>query len=131
MRLSGLAAEHAAGAITDAIAGGVAFRGFLRLQYQIERDTETAAKLSVAARIGAEFMLPEMQREAHFGDLQTAEFEAAHRVPLADRRPAVAAGRGAAAGAGVKHVPDEIAPGSRVFALDRDPEPAAPSGTCF
>ncbi len=73
-------------------------------------------------------MLPEMQREAHFGDLQTAEFEAAHRVPLADRRPAVAAGRGAAAGAGVKHVPDEIAPGSRVFALDRDPEPAAPSG---
>src|ERR1700675_1103237 len=113
MRLARLAAEHAAGPIAPALPGGVALCGLLDLQHQIERNTEAAAKLSVAAGAGTEFMLPEMQRETHFGDLQTAEFEAADRVPFADRRPAVAAGRGAAAGAGVKHVPDEFAPGSR------------------
>src|ERR1700704_3982265 len=116
MRLAVLAAEHAAGPMAHAIARGVALCGLRRLQHQIKGDTETAAKLSVAARTGAEFMLPEMQRETHFRNFETAEFEAANRVPLADRRPAVAAGGGAAAGAGVKHVPDEIAPGSRIFA---------------
>src|SRR5207249_1132347 len=115
VRSTVLAAEHAARSIAHAIARGVAARRLLRLQHQIEGDAEAAAKLSVAAGTGTEFMLAEMQRETHFGDFETAEFEAADRVPLADRRPAVTAGRSAAAGAGVKHVPDEIAPGARVF----------------
>src|SRR5690625_7597804 len=36
-------------------------------------------------------ILAEMQRKAHFGDLDAAEFEPAHRMPLADRGIAVAA----------------------------------------
>src|SRR5882757_6280154 len=127
MRLPVLAAEHAARAVPRAVTGSVAFGVLFRLQHQIQRDTEAAAILPVAARAGAKFMPAEMQREAHFGDLEAAEFEATDRMPLADRRPAVTARRGAAAGAGLKQMPDEAAPGARVFALDRDPEPAAPA----
>src|SRR6478672_530776 len=83
--------------------------------------------LSVAAGAGAEFVTAEMQGKAHLGDFQAAELEATDRMPLADRRIAIAAGRGAAAGAGLEHVPDEIPAIARVLALDRDPESAAPA----
>ena len=84
-------------------------------------------ELPVAAGAGAEFMTAEVQRKAHLGDLDAAELEAADRVPLADRRPAVAAGRRAAAGPRLEHVPDEIAAGARVLALDRDAGSGGPS----
>src|SRR5258708_33681836 len=69
-----------------------------------------------------------MQRETRFRDLEAAEFQAADRMPLPDRRPAVAAWRGAAAGTRMEQVPDEAAAGARILALDRDAKPAAPSG---
>src|SRR5262245_24958348 len=83
--------------------------------------------LALAAGVGAEFMAAEMQREAHLGDLDATELEAADAVPLADRRPAVAARGCAAAGARMKHVPDEAASRSRVFALDGDAEAPSPA----
>ena len=128
MRLAVLAAEHAAGAMARAIARRVAFRDLFRLQHQIERHAEAAAKLAVAAGAGAEFMVAEMQGKAHLGDFEAAELQPADRMPLADRRPAVAARRRAAAGPRLEQMPDEILAGARVFALDRDPEPAAPAG---
>src|SRR5258705_1184750 len=73
-------------------------------------------------------MVPEVEWEAHFGTLDAAELESAHRVPLADRGIAVAAGGRAAAGPRLEHVPDEIAPVARIFALDRDPESPPPAG---
>src|SRR6266576_6575405 len=72
-------------------------------------------------------MVTEMQGKPHLGDFDAAELDAADRVPFADRRPAVASRRGAAAGTSLKHVPDEVAAGARIFSLDRDPEAAAPS----
>src|SRR6266702_1920398 len=91
MRLAIFAAEHAAGAVTCAVAGGVALRRLLRFQNQIEGNAETAAILSVAARTGAEFMPRKMQLKPGFRDFEAAEFQAADRVPFADRGPAVAA----------------------------------------
>src|SRR5207302_9211339 len=102
-------------------AGGVAFRDLFRLRHQIERHAETAAILAVAAGAGTEFMLPEMQGKTYFGDLQAAELQPADGVPFADRRPAVAARRRAAARPRLEQVPDEIPAGARVFTLDRDP----------
>ncbi len=102
-------------------------RGLCRFQHQIERDTEATAKLSVSAGAWAKFMMTEMQGKPHLGDFDAAELDAADAVPFADRRPAVAAGGSAAAGAGLKQVPDEIASRTRIFSLDRDPEAAAPS----
>ena len=92
MRLAVLAAEHAAGAMARAVARGVAFRDLFRHQHQIERHTEAAAMLAVAAGAGTEFMLPEMQGKAYLGNLEAAELQPADGVPLADRRPAVATG---------------------------------------
>ena len=63
MRLAVLAAEHPARTVAHAVAGGVGQRGLCRFQHQIERDAEAAAKLSVAAGVGAELMVAEMQRE--------------------------------------------------------------------
>src|ERR1700760_4325131 len=117
MRRRVLAAEHAASAVADAVARGVAERRLLGLDHEIERDAEPAAMLSVAAGIGEILVMAEMQGEARFRDFDAAEFQAADGVPLADRRPAVAARRGAAAGARVEHVPDEAAAGHRVLAL--------------
>src|SRR5262249_6918325 len=128
MRRAVLAAQHAAGPVAHAFARGIAERGFLRLKHHVEGNAEPAAELAVAAGAGAEFMKAEVKRKAHFGDLDAAEFQAAHTVPLADRRITVAAGRGAAAGTGLEHVPDEIAAIARVLALDGDAEAAAPTG---
>src|SRR5918992_1673515 len=130
MRLAVLTAEHAARTVARAVAGGIALRRPFRLQHQIERHAEATTMLSVAAGAGAEFMHAEMQGKAHFGDLQAAELQPADRVPLADRRPAVAAGRRAAAGPRLKQVPDEILTRARVFALDCDAKAAAPARHC-
>ena len=85
MRLPTFAAEHAAGAMTRAIARSIAARGFFSFQHEIKRNAETAAKLPVAAGPGAEFMMAEVQGKAHLGNLDAAEFDAADRVPFADR----------------------------------------------
>src|SRR5258708_21129280 len=69
-----------------------------------------------------------MQGETHFRNFEAAEFQTADRMPLPDRRPAVAARRGPAAGTRMKQVPDEATTGARILALDRDAKPSAPSG---
>src|SRR4051794_31754365 len=128
MRLAVLAAEHAARAMARTVACGVAARRLFDLQHQIEGNPEAAAELAVATGTFAEFMAAEVQGEARLGHFKTAEFEPAHAVPFSDRRPAVAAGGRPATRPRLKQMPDEILLRSRVFALDRDPEPAAPSG---
>src|SRR6266566_4133634 len=75
MRLAIFAAEHAAGAMTRAVAGSVALRRLLRFQNEVERNAEAAAILSVAAGAGAEFMPRKMQRKPGFRDFEAAEFE--------------------------------------------------------
>src|SRR5258708_17565535 len=69
-----------------------------------------------------------MQGETRFRNFEAAEFQTADRMPLPDRRPAVAARRGPAAGTRMKQVPDEATTGARILALDRDAKPSAPSG---
>src|ERR1700730_19404860 len=122
-----LAAKHSTGSVTRAVARRVGPRRIFRIQHQAERATQAAAKLSVAAGARAKFMVTEMQGKPHLGDFDAAELDAADAVPFADRRPAVAAGRSAAAGAGLKQVPDKISSRTRIFSLDRDPEAAAPT----
>ena len=77
MRRAVLAAQHSAWTIAHAVARGVAARGLFDLHHQIERDAEPAAKLAVAAGVGAEFVMAEIQGKAHFGDLDAAELDAA------------------------------------------------------
>src|SRR3954447_3850744 len=72
-------------------------------------------------------MVREMQGKSCLRYLDAAELDAADRVPFADRGPAVAARRGAAAGTGLEHMPDEVSSGARIFSLDRDAEAPAPS----
>src|SRR5262245_64430348 len=105
MRHAVLAAKHTAGAVAHALARGVAERGLCRLQHHVEGDAEPTAELPVAAGAGTELVLAEVERKSHFGDFDAAEFQSAHAMPLADRGIAVAAGRCAAAGTGLKHVP--------------------------
>src|SRR3954453_21307869 len=128
LRLFVLDANRAARAMARAVPCGGAFRAPLSLQHQIERHAETAAKLAVTAGAGAEFMLPEMQGKAHFGDFETTELQPADRMPFADRRPAIAARRRATTGSRLEQMPDEIFSGAWILALDRNPEPAAPAG---
>src|SRR5262249_32138592 len=127
VRLAVLATEHAARAVARAVACRVGFCGLADLDFQIEVDAEAAAIAPLAAGVGTEFVPAEMQRKAHLCDLDAAEFDATDGVPLADRRPAVAAGRRAAARPRMKHVPDETAAGARIFALDGDAESSSPA----
>src|SRR4051794_16703763 len=80
MRRAVLAAEHSTGPVAHALACGITECGFCRLQPHVEGDAEPAAELPVAAGAGAEFMVAEVEGKAHFGDLDAAEFEAAHGV---------------------------------------------------
>src|SRR5205823_5401502 len=130
------AAENAAGAVLDAVAGGVAERRLRCLDDHLDNAAGPAAILPGATRIRAEFVRLEEQRKAHFGDFEAAEFDAARRLPLAAAGPAIA-GRGrAAAGPRLKEMPDKgLAAGiairsgrARVLALDRDAKAAAPAG---
>src|SRR2546423_8028098 len=73
-------------------------------------------------------MVTEVQRKPNLGDFDATELDSSDGVPFADRRPAVAAWRCAAARAGLKHMPNKISAGAGIFSLDRDPEAAAPSG---
>jgi len=83
------ATEDTAGTITHAVAGGVADRRFCGLDDHLHDPARTAAIFARAAGIGAEFMAPEEQREAHLGDFEAAELDPARRLPLAGTRPAV------------------------------------------
>ena len=68
----------------------------------------------------------EEQRKARLGDLDRAELDAARRLPLARRLPAVARGRGAAARPGVEEMPDELPLRARIDALDGDAKAPPP-----
>ena len=83
------ATEDAAGAITHAVAGGVANSRFGSLDDHLHDPAGTAAVLASATGIGAEFMAPEEQRETHLGDFEAAELDAACRLPLPRTGPAV------------------------------------------
>ena len=83
------AAEDAAGAVTHAVAGGVADRRFGGLDDHLHDPAGTAAVFAGATGIGAEFVAAEEQREAHLGDFEAAELDAARRLPLARTGPAV------------------------------------------
>src|SRR4051794_29762790 len=128
MRRAVLAAKHAARPVAHALAGGIAERGLCRLQHHVEGDAESAAKLTIAAGAGAEFVMTEVEREAHLGHFDAAELQAANAVPFADRGITVATRRCATTGPRLKHVPDEIAATPRVLALDGDTEAPAPAG---
>src|SRR3712207_5178257 len=104
-------AEQTWRAVADAVAGGVGLRRLRRFQRHLEVDAGATAELPVTGGIGAELVRAEKQRETHLGHLDTAEFDAADRVPLTDRMPAVAGGGGAAAWARLKEVPNKAAPG--------------------
>src|SRR5215475_380401 len=118
MRRAVGAAENAAGAVARAVACGIGKRRFLCLDHEREQTTGAAAERAVAAGIRAELVAREEQREAHLGDLQAAELDAAGGMPFADARPAVAGGRAAASRARLEHVPDEWPVAARVLPLD-------------
>src|SRR5947207_2668058 len=126
VRLPVLAAEDAAGAVFDAVAGGVADRRFFGLDDHLDDAAGAAAILSVAARIGAELVRLEEQREPHLGHFEAAELDAAGGLPLAAAGPAIARGRGAAARPRLEEMPDERSASgdfrARVPALDRKTE---------
>src|SRR6185312_491580 len=128
VRLAVLAAEDAAGTVADAVARGVAERRLGDLDDHLEVAAGAAAELAVAAGIGAAFVAAEEEREAHFGDFQAAELDAARRLPLAAARPAIARRRGAAARSGLEEMPDELATVARVLTRDGYAEAAAPAG---
>src|SRR5205085_3960410 len=107
VRRAVLAAQDAAGAVLHAVARGVADGGLGDLGDHFEHAARAAAILAVAARVGAELVLLEEQREAHLGDLEAAELDAAGGLPLAGARPAVARGRRTAARPRLEEMPDE------------------------
>src|SRR5579859_1030690 len=128
MRQAVLAAEDAASAVPHTISGGVAERGLVNLHGELQHAAGAAAELAVAATVGAEFVAAKEQRETHLRHLEAAEFDAARRLPLPGAGPAVARGRGAAAGPGLEQVPDEGPVPAGIAALDRYPEAPAPAG---
>src|SRR5438067_2084315 len=133
MRQAVRAAENAAGAVPDAVAGGIADCRLGGLDDHLDDAARPAAILPVAAGIGPELVRAEKQRKAHLGDFQAAELDAAGGLPFAAAGPAVAGRRGAAARPRLKEMPDERLAarhihGTRVAALDRDAEPPAPAG---
>ncbi len=107
VRLAVLAAEHAAGAILDAVAGRVADRRLRRLDHQLEFAARAAAIAPVAAAVGAELVRRKNSGKRTSVHLEAAELDAAGRLPLAGARPAVARRRRAAAGPRLEQVPDE------------------------
>ena len=127
MRLAILAAQDAAGAVLHAVARGVADGRLGHLDGKLQVAARAAAKAPVAAAVRPELVTPEEQREAHLGNLQAAELDAARGLPLARARPAVAGRRGAAAGPRLEQMPDEGLARARIDALDRDAEAAAPT----
>src|SRR5262249_53975774 len=121
-------AENAAGAVAHAIARGVADGRRGGLDHHFEDSAGAAAVSPGATGIGAEFVATKEQREAHFGDFEAAEFDAACRLPLAGARPAIAGRRGAAARPRLEEMPDKGFAGTRILALDGDAKAAAPAG---
>src|SRR5262249_42321499 len=115
-------AKDAVGRMADTVARCVAACGLGRLHPELEDRADTAAMAAVARRIRRELVAGEEEREARLRDLDAAELDAARRLPLARRLPAVPGGRGTAAAARVEEVPDERALRPRVLALDRDAE---------
>ena len=66
MRRSIFAAQETAGAMPGTVTRRVGDRRLDRFEHQVERDAETAAKLTVPARIGAKLVMAEMQGKPHF-----------------------------------------------------------------
>ena len=60
--------------MTEAVPGGVGDSVSIRLNHHFQVDAGPAAIFAIAAAIGAEFVGAEMQWEAGFGHLDTAEF---------------------------------------------------------
>ena len=82
-------ALDAAGAVLDAVAGGVRDSRLGHLDCEFEIAARPATEPAVAPRIRAELVAAEEQREPHLGHFQAAELDPARRLPLARARPAV------------------------------------------
>src|SRR3989475_11162761 len=121
------AAEQAVGSMPHTVAGGVGDRGLLGVHAQAEHGADAAPVPAVPARVGAELVVLEREREARLGHLHAPELDPTRRLPLARRLPAVAAGARAPAPARVEHGPDERALPSRIDTLDRDAEAPPPA----
>src|SRR5262249_3384180 len=67
MRFAVLAAQQPAGTVPRTVAGRIAKCWLVDFEHQIERYSEAAAKLTVTARVRAEFMVAKQQRKAGLG----------------------------------------------------------------
>ena len=122
------AAQQTGGAVTGAVAGGVAAAGRGRFHLQFQIDAAAASVFAVAAGIGPVLVPPEIQGKAAFRDLDRAELQSPGGMPFPRAVPAVAPRRGPGAGTGVEHMPDERFTVARVLALDGNAEAPAPAG---
>src|SRR4029077_12748442 len=127
MRQAVRATEDPAGAVSHAVAGGVAERRLGGFDDHLDDPAGAAAIFALASGIGPELVAAEEQREAHFGHFEAAEFDPAGGLPFAGPRPAVAGWRRPAAGPRLEEVPDERLIGPRISALDFDGEGAPPA----
>src|SRR5437868_11246096 len=107
MRHAVLAVKDAAGAVTHAVARGIADGQLGGLDHHLHHPARPAAVFPRSAGIGSKFMTAEEQREAHLGHLETAEFDPAGRLPFSGTGPAVPRRRGAAARPRLEEMPDE------------------------
>ena len=128
MRLAVLAAEQAAGAVLDAVAGGVADRRLRRLDDHLELAAGTAAIAPVAAAVGAELVAAEEEREAHLVHLDAAELDAAGRLPLAAAGQPSPADEAPPPGRAWNRCQMNGRVGARIDALDGDAEAPSPAG---
>src|SRR5438067_589350 len=76
-----LATEDAAGPMAYAVAGGVADRRLDGFDDHLDDAAGPATVFPGAAGIGAELVAAEEQWEAHFGDFEAAELDAAGGLP--------------------------------------------------
>src|SRR5919106_3959385 len=127
MRLTVLAAEEAVGRVAHTVARGVGHAGLVDVDAQAQDRPHPTPVLAVAGRVGTELVVLERERKARFRDLDAAELDAAGRLALARRLPAVTDRGRSPTRPGMEHVPDERALGARVLTLDRDAEAPAPA----
>src|ERR1043165_288534 len=109
------------------VACRVGERRLVGFDNESEEPARSATKPSVTRRIRPELMAREEQRKSRLGHFQTAELDAAGRVPLARARPTVTRRRGAAARPRLKHMPDKAPVRARIAALDGNAKTPAPA----